>query len=118
MTALSPDTLTYGEDPNADPGPEWPSLLVDLVGPARNAEAVVKWSKRARTASELVHELRRACFIAQSVPLGPTLLEIPFDLLVADGYGEHPTGLRRHPLSPPRNRLIRWPRFFLPQPIR
>jgi acetolactate synthase I/II/III large subunit len=98
MTALSPDTLTYGEDPNADPGPEWPSLLVDQVGPARNAEVVVKWSKRARTASELVHELRRACFIAQSVPLGPTLLEIPFDLLVADGYGELPTWVAPPPV--------------------
>jgi acetolactate synthase-1/2/3 large subunit len=26
MTVLSPDTLSYGEDPAADPGPEWPSL--------------------------------------------------------------------------------------------
>jgi acetolactate synthase I/II/III large subunit len=91
MTVLSPDTLTYGEDPNADPGPEWPSLLVDLAGPARNAEAVVKWAKRARTPSELVHELRRACFLAESVPLGPTLLEIPFDLLVGDGHSDIPT---------------------------
>ncbi len=61
MTVLSPDTLTYGEDLNADPGPEWPSLLVDFAGPARNAELTVKWSKRARTPSDLVHELRRAC---------------------------------------------------------
>ncbi|HUO40974.1 MAG TPA: thiamine pyrophosphate-dependent enzyme [Mycobacterium sp.] len=90
MTVLSPDTLSYGEDPDTDPGPEWPSLLVDLVGPARNAEAVVKWSKRARTPSELVHELRRACFIAESIPLGPTLLEIPFDLLVGEGYRPAP----------------------------
>ena len=35
MTVLSPDTLTYGEVPSLDPGPEWPSLLVDLVSPAR-----------------------------------------------------------------------------------
>lgn len=90
MTVLSPDTFSYGEDPAADPGPEWPSLLVDLVGPARNGEAVVKWSKRVRTASELVHELRRACFLAESVPRGPTLLEIPFDLLVGRGHGEIP----------------------------
>jgi acetolactate synthase I/II/III large subunit len=91
MTVLSPDTLTYGEEPNADPGPEWPSLLVDLAGPARNAEVVVKWCKRARTPSDLVHDLRRGCFIAESVPLGPTLLEIPFDLLVGGGHGEIPT---------------------------
>jgi len=60
MTILSPDTLSYGEDPGADPGPEWPSLLVDLVGPARNAEVVVKWTIRARSPAGLVHELRRA----------------------------------------------------------
>lgn len=90
MIVLSPDTLSYGEDPDADPGPEWPSLLVDLVGPARNAEAVVKWTQRARTPSEMVNELRRACFIAQSVPRGPTLLEIPFDLLMKAGPAEIP----------------------------
>jgi acetolactate synthase I/II/III large subunit len=98
MTVLSPDTFSYGEDPTADPGPEWPSLLVDLVGPARNAEAVVKWTKRARTPSELVHELRRACYVAESGPLGPTLLEIPFDLLIGEGYGEIPTWVSPSPV--------------------
>jgi acetolactate synthase I/II/III large subunit len=98
MTVLSPDTLSYGEDPDADPGPEWPSLLVDLVGPARNAEAVVKWSKRARTPSELVHELRRACLVAESVPRGPTVLEIPFDLLVGAGHAEIPAWVTPAPV--------------------
>jgi len=91
MTALSPDTLSYGDDPNGDPGSEWPSLLTDHAGPARNGEAVVKWSKRARTPSDLVHELRRARFIAESVPLGPTLLEVPFQLLMGEGSAEMPT---------------------------
>ena len=90
MTVLSPDTLTYGDDPNGDPGAEWPSLLTDHAGPARNAEAVVKWAKRARTPSDLVHELRRARFIAESIPLGPTLLETPFQLLMAEGHTEIP----------------------------
>src|SRR6476659_5519633 len=91
MTALSPDTLTYGDDPDGDPGAEWPSLLTDHPGPARNAEVVVKWTKRARTASDLVDELRRARFIAGSIPLGPTLLETPFQLLMAEGHTEIPT---------------------------
>jgi acetolactate synthase I/II/III large subunit len=118
MTVLSPDTLTYGEDPAADPGPEWPSLLVDLVGPARNAEAVVKWTKRARTPSELVHELRRACHVAESGPPGPTLLEIPFDLLVGDGYGDIPTWVSPHPSSPRHNRSISCPKSWPTRPIR
>ena len=89
MTALSPDTLTYGDDPDGDPGAEWPSLLTDHPGPARNAEVVVKWTKRARTPSDLVHELRRARFVAESVPTGPTLLEIPFQLLMGEGHADN-----------------------------
>jgi acetolactate synthase I/II/III large subunit len=99
MTVLSPDTLSYGEDPNADPGAEWPSLLTDHPGPARNGETVVKWSKRARTPSELVHELRRAHFIAESGPPGPTLLEIPFELLIGDGYPDVPAWVPPAPVA-------------------
>ncbi len=29
MTVLSPDTLTYGDVPELDPGPEWASLLIE-----------------------------------------------------------------------------------------
>ena len=89
MTALSPDTLTYGDDPDGDPGAEWPALLTDHPGPARNAEVVVKWTKRARTPSDLVHELRRARFVAESVPTGPTLVEIPFQLLMGEGHADN-----------------------------
>ena len=89
MTVLSPTpSVTAKTRRRSRPG--WPSLLVDLVGPARNAEAVVKWAHRARTPSEMVNELRRACFIAQSVPLGPTLLEIPADLLMGPVPAEIP----------------------------
>jgi len=82
MTVLSPDTLTYGESPDFDPGPEWPSLLVDFWGPARDGELVTKWARQARTSAEVMHELRRALYLTDSVPRGPTLLEIPFDLLL------------------------------------
>jgi acetolactate synthase I/II/III large subunit len=99
ITVLSPDTLTYGDDPNGDPGAEWPSLLTDHAGPARNAEVVVKWTKRARTPSDLVHEMRRARFIAESVPSGPTLLEIPFQLLLGQGYPEIPAWVRPAPVA-------------------
>lgn len=98
MTALSPDTLSYGDDPDSDPGAEWPSLLTDHAGPARNGEVVVKWTKRARTPSDLVYELRRARFVAESVPLGPTLLEIPFQLLMREGHPEIPAWVSPAPV--------------------
>src|SRR5262249_34479973 len=83
MTVLSPDTLTYGEVPGFDPGPEWPSLLVDLVGPARDGELCVKWTKEAKTPGDLVNELRRGLYFAEAIPKGPVLLSVPFDLLMS-----------------------------------
>jgi acetolactate synthase-1/2/3 large subunit len=82
MTVLSPDSLTYGDVPSLDPGPEWPSLLIDFHGPARDGELCVKWAKEAKTPGDLVHELRRALYLADAVPRGPTLLSVPFDLLL------------------------------------
>ena len=91
MTVISPDTLSYGENPETDPGPEWPSLLVDFYGPARDGELAVKWAKVARTPNDVAHELRRALYEATAIPRGPTLLEIPFDLLLGEATPlEHP----------------------------
>jgi acetolactate synthase I/II/III large subunit len=96
MTVLSPDTLTYGAVPDLDPGPEWPSLLVDFAGPARDGELCVKWAKEAKTAADLVNELRRALYFADAVPKGPTLVSVPFDLLMT------PVPLAAQPAIAPR----------------
>jgi acetolactate synthase-1/2/3 large subunit len=96
MTVLAPDTLTYGEVAALDPGPEWPSLLVDLAGPARDGELCVKWAKEAKTAGDLVNELRRALYLANAIPKGPTLLSVPFDLLMT------PVALEHRPVIEPR----------------
>jgi acetolactate synthase-1/2/3 large subunit len=84
IVAISVDSLTWGEDPRTDPGVEWPSLLGHAAGPARSGEAVVKWAKQARTPSDVAHEWRRALYVANSIPRGPTLLEIPIELLMGD----------------------------------
>jgi acetolactate synthase-1/2/3 large subunit len=95
MTVLSPDTLTYGEAPALDPGPEWPSLLVDFPGPARDGELCVKWAKEAKTPGDLVNELRRALYFAEAIPRGPTLVSVPFDLLMS------PVALELQPVIAP-----------------
>src|SRR5215510_3166225 len=102
MTVLSPDTLTYGEVPALDPGPEWPSLLVDFAGPARDSELCVKWAKEAKTAGDLVNELRRALYFAEAVPKGPTLVSVPFDLLMSPTPFEARPRIEPQPvLAPP-----------------
>ena len=90
MVIISPDTLTHGAVPLLDPGPEWPTLLVDLAGPVRNAETVTKWAKEVKTATDLAADVRRAWYFAESVPRGPTLLGVPFDILM--GQMDAPQG--------------------------
>ena len=83
MVIVSPDTLTHGAVPDLDPGPEWPTLLVDLAGPVRNSETVTKWAKEVKTSTDLAADVRRAWYFAESVPRGPTLLGVPFDILMS-----------------------------------
>jgi acetolactate synthase-1/2/3 large subunit len=83
MTVLSPDALTFGAVPELDPGPEWPSLLVDTANPARHGELFVKWSKEVKAPTELASELRRALYFAESIPKGPTLVSVPFDVMMS-----------------------------------
>ncbi len=82
MVIVSPDTLTHGAVPELDPGPEWPTLLVDLAGPVRNSETVTKWAKEVKTGTDLAADIRRAWYFAESVPRGPTLVGVPFDILM------------------------------------
>ena len=83
MVIVAPDTLTHGSVPALDPGPEWPTLLVDLAGPVRNSETVTKWAKEVKTSGDLAADIRRAWYFAESVPRGPTLVSVPFDVLMS-----------------------------------
>jgi acetolactate synthase-1/2/3 large subunit len=82
MLVLSPDTQSYGAVEGLDPGPEWPSLLVDLAGPARAGEVAVKWAREVKIPGDLPAELRRGLYLADAVPRGPTLLQVPFEILL------------------------------------
>jgi acetolactate synthase-1/2/3 large subunit len=83
MVIVSPDTVTHGAVPELDPGPEWPTLLVDLAGPVRDGETVTKWAKEVKTGTDLAPDVRRAWYFAESVPRGPTLVSVPFDILMS-----------------------------------
>ena len=105
MVIVSPDTLTHGAVPSLDPGPEWPTLLVDLAGPVRNGETVTKWAKEVKTATDLAPDLRRAWYFAESVPRGPTLLGVPFDILMSEVAAPHGEKTKAPPLVAPTESL-------------
>eukprot|EP00516_Mucochytrium_quahogii_P001162 CAMPEP_0203756714 /NCGR_PEP_ID=MMETSP0098-20131031/9935_1 /ASSEMBLY_ACC=CAM_ASM_000208 /TAXON_ID=96639 /ORGANISM=" , Strain NY0313808BC1" /LENGTH=556 /DNA_ID=CAMNT_0050648689 /DNA_START=111 /DNA_END=1778 /DNA_ORIENTATION=- len=83
MVVISPDTLTFGEDSTKDPGPEWPFFLIDDHGPAAHAKTTTKWAIACRTNGDLYPNLNRAIYFAQQIPRGPTMVEIPFDVLMS-----------------------------------
>ncbi len=89
MVIVAPDTLSHGAIPGLDPGPEWPTLLVDLAGPVRNGETVTKWAKEVKTATDLAADIRRAWYFAESIPRGPTLVSVPFDILMSQVDAPH-----------------------------
>jgi acetolactate synthase-1/2/3 large subunit len=105
MTVLSPDAMTFGEVPELDAGLEWPAVLVDLGGPARDAEQCVKWAKDAKTAGDLVNDLQRALYFADAIPRGPTLLGVPFELMMSPAAYEPRPKLVPQPVMAPASQL-------------
>src|SRR5215510_5558591 len=105
MIILSPDTVTYGTEPTLDPGMEWPSLLADLAGPVRDAEVCVKWAKEVKTATNLIADLRRACYFAEAVPRGPTLLSVPFEILMSPVAAPLQPKLEAYPVIAPAEQV-------------
>lgn len=83
MLVISPDTLTFGEDGTKDPGPEWATFLIDDHGPAKHAALTTKWSIACRTNLDLIPNLHRGIYFARQVPCGPTMVEIPFDIMMS-----------------------------------
>src|SRR5262249_17822453 len=70
--------------------------------PARDGELCVKWAKEAKTAGDLVHELRRALYFAEAIPKGPTLVSVPFDLMMSPiPFEARPKIEARPVLAPP-----------------
>jgi acetolactate synthase-1/2/3 large subunit len=105
MVIVSPDTLTHGAVPHLDPGPEWPTLLVDLAGPVRDSETVTKWAKEVKAPADLAADLRRAFYFAESVPRGPTLLSVPFDILMSELVRPEGKRINASPLVAPAESL-------------
>lgn len=97
MLILSPDTLTFGEDANNDPGPEWATFLIDDHGPAAHSALTTKWKIACRTNLDLVPNLHRALYFATQCPRGPVCVEIPFDVMMATNFETVPNS--RFPLA-------------------
>ena len=99
MVVFSGDSITWGEDPNLDPGPQWLRSLAERGGAARVIGQVVKWADMVPGQEALCGMVEQACRAAISPPRGPAYLSMPMERMMGTVAGRL---LPRAPLPRPR----------------
>ena len=82
MLVMSGEALSYGDDPDFDPGRQWFGSLSIVGGPHRLMEPVVKWANQATSPSTLYEQVVRAGEMAQRTPAGPTYVNVPIETML------------------------------------
>ena len=90
MVVLAGESVTFAEDAKHPAGRQWLRVLTDLGGPARLAEASVKWSFGLNSSLILPHTIQRACQLAMSAPKGPVFVSVPTEFLMEEMSVEPP----------------------------
>ena len=120
MLVCSGESITYGEDPNFDPGAQWYRGLSVVGGPDRWAQPFVKWSSHVPSPFALYESVTRAGEMAQRVPKGPTFLDIPIEVMTAEWTPHARMGKTRRPpkQSPALPMSNGWRVLYATAPIR
>ena len=101
MLVISGESITYGEEPNFDPGRQWADNLSIVGGPQRLIEPLVKFACQAASPHTIYWSIVRAGEMAQREPVGPTYLSIPHETMMAPWT---PPATRRE--IPPAPKLV------------
>jgi thiamine pyrophosphate-dependent acetolactate synthase large subunit-like protein len=87
MVVFSGDSITWGEDPNLDPGPQWLRSLAERGGAARLIGQVVKWADMVPGQEALCGMVEQACRAAISPPRGPAYVSVPMERMMGTVAG-------------------------------
>ena len=98
LIVLSGESLTYGEDPEFDPGQQWLTSLSIVGGPNRLLEPLVKWANQATSPETLYESVVRTAEMAMRTPTGPTYLSVPIETMLHEWAA--PAKLRDVPPAP------------------
>lgn len=82
MLVCSGGSISYGENPEFDPGPQWVRNHAIVGSPSRLIEPLVKWSGQANNPHILYETVSRAGELAQRVPKGPAYLHVPLEIML------------------------------------
>jgi acetolactate synthase-1/2/3 large subunit len=81
MLVLSGESLSFGDNPDFDPGAQWQALLSVVGGPHRLVEPIVKWSQQAGSVSTMFQQMVSAGEMAQRTPAGPVYMSVPIETM-------------------------------------
>ena len=83
MVVISGESMTYGEQPEFDPGAQWMNNLSIVGGTSNLVDSIVKYSSVAGSVYTLYESIIRAGELAQRQPTGPTYLSVSTETLMA-----------------------------------
>jgi acetolactate synthase I/II/III large subunit len=83
MVVISGESMTYGEQPEFDPGAQWINNLSIVGGTTHLVDSIVKYASVAGSVYTLYESVIRAGELAQRQPTGPTYLSVSTETLMA-----------------------------------
>ena len=98
MLVMSGEALSFGEDPNFEPGQQWYRSLSVVGGPQRLIEPVVKHATAITSPWSLYETIVRVGELAQRQPYGPVYINVPVEHMVHEWAP--PVQTRRVPPAP------------------
>lgn len=99
LLVMSGEALTYGENPELDPGSQWYRNLSIVGGPDGLVKPIVKWSGRITSSYTLYETIVRAAEMAGRIPRGPVFLNLPVETML---QAWTPPRHVRRPTAPPK----------------
>lgn len=98
MLILSGESVSFGDDPDIDPGFQWQAILNQVGSPTRLIEPLVKWAHQTGSISNMYQQIVTAGELSQRTPRAPTYLSVPIEVMMQPWT---PPSERRNPPAAP-----------------
>ena len=98
MLILSGESVSFGDDPDIDPGFQWQAILNQVGSPTRLIEPLVKWAHQTGSISTMYQQVVSAGELSQRSPRAPTYLSVPIEVMMQPW--SPPEELRSAPPAP------------------
>ena len=82
MLVMSGESLSFGDDPEINPGFQWQALLNQVGGNARLLEPLVKWSQQIGSVTTMHQQIVSAGELAQRNPRAPVYVSAPIEVMM------------------------------------